>query len=60
MSLSPRNLRIDDSMMLAAALPDRNTSPNAASALSFQCQVSSNASICAALSLPVGPLNNTL
>ena len=60
MSLSPRKLRIARSIVLAAALPPRITSPNAASALSFQCQVSSNASICAALSLPVGPLNSTL
>jgi hypothetical protein len=60
MSLSPRKLRIARSIVAAAALPDRMTSPNASSALSFQCHVSSNASICAALSVPDGPLNSTL
>jgi hypothetical protein len=46
--------------LFIAALPPRTTSPNACSALSFQCQVSSNASICAADSDPDGPLNSTL
>ncbi len=60
MSLSPRKLRMARSMVAALALPDRITSAKADSALSFQCQVSSNASICAVLSVPCGPLNSTL
>ena len=48
------------SISAAAALPERSTSAKAASAASVQCQVSSNASICAALALPVGALNSTL
>ena len=52
--------RIARSMVLTLAFRPRITSPYASSALSFQCQVSSNASIWAALLLPSGPLNRML
>jgi hypothetical protein len=60
MSFSPRNRRIARSSSKAELLPLFITSSKAASALSFQCQVSSNASICASESCPSGPLNSTL
>jgi len=59
MSLSPRNDRIALSIV-AAALAERTTAPKASSAESFQCQVSSKASICAADARPCGPLKRTL
>jgi hypothetical protein len=54
MSFSPRKPRMARSISAAAPLPERRTSAKALSALSFQCQVSSKASICAALPEPSG------
>lgn len=60
MSLSPRKARIARCSSKASELPERITSSKASSALSFQCQVSSKASICASLSAPSGALNRML
>jgi hypothetical protein len=60
MSLSRRNERNARSISAACALPDCITSSKARSAASFQCQVSSNASICAGLGSPEGARNRTL
>lgn len=58
MSFSPRNERMARSIPAAAPLRQRRTSPNASWAPSVQCQVSLNASICAALAEPSGALDN--
>jgi hypothetical protein len=60
MSLSPRKPRMARSISDALVFPERMTSANASSALAVQCHASSNASICAWLSVPSGPLNSTL
>ena len=60
MSFSPKNARNDRSISATRVLPLVITKSKAASAWSFQCQVSSNASICAWECSPVGDLNSTL
>lgn len=58
--LSFRNDRTARSIFAASELPEEITSSKARSAASFQCQVSSNASICVWLPSPVHALNSTL
>jgi hypothetical protein len=60
MSFSPSAERIARSMIEASECGPVTTSSKARSALSFQCQVSSNASICACDPSPDGALNRTL
>jgi hypothetical protein len=60
MSFSLRNDRMARSISAASVWPLCMTSSKACSALSFQCQVSSNASIYAFDCSPVGERNRTL
>ncbi len=60
MSFSPSAVRIAFSMIAASEWPLVSTSSKARSAVSFQCQVSSKASICACDCSPLGALNSTL
>jgi len=60
MSFSPRKPRIARSSSDAPLSPERITWSKASSALSFQCQVSSKAVICASAPSPVLDLNSTL
>ena len=60
MSFSPSAERIAFSMIAASEWPPDITSSKARSADSFQCQVLSNASICACDCAPLGALNSTL
>jgi hypothetical protein len=60
MSFSFRNDRMAWSICAASVWPFLSTSLKARSAVSFQCHLSSNASICARACSPVGALNRTL
>ena len=60
MSFLPKNERMARNMSAALVFPDRSTSSNARSASCPQCQVSSNASICACDRTPPGERNSTL
>ena len=60
MSLAPSAARIALSIIAACEFGPFSTASRASSAVSFQCHVSSNASICALDRSPEGEANSTL